>query len=150
MRMKNFYKAIFLMVAFSGSAMATDFSGTYDCHLNDHSDGQFDAKLTLKRVKEASFSKTGYASYDIQFDVNDMPYPYVGLATARGNDLAVYFEATGDKKDPNDRGVGIASVIVDQDEKGKDVVEIHKFYYEQSYKGKANYGFEKCIKLPVS
>lgn len=144
--MKRIFIVGLLFMSLFSSALAADFSGTYKCHLNDHSDGPFDAILTLKLVKEADFPKIGYASYDIQFNVENMSYPYKGLAAARGNDLALYFEATGDKKDPNDRGVGIASVIVDQDDNGKKIVTIHKFYYEQAYKDKANYGFEKCIK----
>jgi hypothetical protein len=146
--MKKFVLASLLSTGIVSSALAADFSGTYACHLNDHSDGPFDATLTLTLVKEASFPKTGYASYDIKFDVKDMPYPYVGVAAARGNDLGLYFEATGENKDPNDRGVGIASVIVKQTDEGKEVTTINKFYYEQAYKGKANYGFEECTKLP--
>lgn len=144
--MKKILLSSLFLTCFFGNAYATDFSGSYQCHLYDHIDGPFDATLTLKLVSDASLPKAGYASYDIQFNVKNIPYPYVGFAAARGNDLALYFEATGDKKDPNDRGVGLASVIVDQDSKGKDIVTIHKFYYEQAYKGKHNYGFEVCKK----
>lgn len=128
-------------------ASAADFSGTYDCHLTDHSDGSFDATLTLTLISAASFNDKGYASYNIDFKVPGIDYPYTGIAAARGNDLALYFESTGEKRDPDDRGVGIASVIVDQDKLGKDIVSIHKFYYEKNYKGKPNYGFENCIKV---
>lgn len=128
------------------SAFAADFSGTYDCQVYDHTDGPFTAKLVLELTKEASKLKEGYASYNITFDVTGMPYGYTGIAAARGNDLALYFESVGEEKNPDDRGVGIASVIVDQDKSGKDVVSIHKFYYEKSYKGKPNFGFEKCVK----
>ncbi len=145
--MKKFLLVTLLTAGMVSSAFAADFSGTYQCHLNDHSDGPFDATLILKLVKAASFPKIGYASYDIQFNVKDMPYPYVGLAAARGNDLALYFEATGADKNPDDRGVGIASIIVDQSDSGREIVTLHKFYYEQSYKGKSNYGFESCVKV---
>lgn len=131
------------------SAFAADFTGTYDCQVYDHTDGAFTAKLILELKKEASKIKEGYASYNITFDVTGMPYAYTGIAAARGNDLALYFESVGENKNPDDRGVGIASVIVDQDKSGRDVVSIHKFYYEKSYKGKSNFGFEKCIKKDV-
>ncbi|MCD8500327.1 MAG: hypothetical protein LRY43_04875, partial [Gammaproteobacteria bacterium] len=114
---------LFIMML-STSVFSADFSGTYHCHLNDHSDGPFDATLSLKLVKQASFPNLGYSSYDIQFSVQDIPYPYVGMAAARGNDLALYFEATGEKKDPDDRGIGIASVVVDQDDHGKQIMSI--------------------------
>lgn len=142
----QFFLAIFLTAGICNYAAATDFSGTYQCHLTDHSDGPFDATLTLKEDPTATFADTGYASYTLDFNVTGIPYPYTGIATARGNDLAVYFESTGDKKNPDDRGVGIASVIVDQDKSGKKVVSLHKFYYEKSYKGQSNYGFEECVK----
>lgn len=144
--MKNILATTLLSVTMISSAMAADFSGTYQCHLFDHSDGPFDATLVLKRNKSASFDDEGYGSYDIKFNVKGIPYAYTGIAAARGNDLALYFESTGNNKNPDDRGVGIASVIVDQDKSGKDVVSIHKFYYEKSYKGKSNYGFEDCVK----
>ncbi len=144
--MKKLLAVTLLTATMAGSAIAADLSGTYQCHLTDHSDGPFDAKLVLKLNKSASFQKEGYGSYDIKFDVKGIPYAYTGIAAARGNDLALYFESTGDNKNPDDRGVGIASVILDQDKSGKDVVSIHKFYYEKSYKGKSNYGFENCIK----
>lgn len=145
--MKKLLAVTLLSAALAGSAFAADFSGTYQCHLTDHSDGPFDAVLILKLNESASFSKTGYASYDIKFDVKGIPYAYEGIAAARGSDLALYFESAGDNKNPDDRGVGIASVILDQDKSGKDVLSIHKFYYEKSYKGKSNYGFEDCTKV---
>ena len=129
------------------SAMAIDFSGMYGCHLTDHSDGPFKATLILQKDESASFANVGYGSYSLNFRVEGIPYAYTGIAAARGNDLAIYFESTGDHKNPDDRGVGIASVIVDQDKKGNNTVTLHKFYYEKSYKGKSNYGFETCIKI---
>ena len=129
------------------TTFATDFSGNYKCELQDKSDGYFTAKLILKLNPEASKLQNGYGSYDIKFDVKGIPYSYSGIAAARGNDLALYFESVGDKKNPDDRGVGIASVILDQDKKGKEIVSIHKFYYEKSYKGTSNFGFENCIKV---
>ncbi|MDP3560897.1 MAG: hypothetical protein Q8R83_01805 [Legionellaceae bacterium] len=128
-------------------AMATDFSGTYDCHLTDHTDGPFTATLILKKDESVSFADVGYGSYLVDFHVKGIPYAYAGMAAARGNDLALYFESTGSNKNPDDRGVGIASIIVDQDKEGKNIVSFHKFYYEKSYKGKSNYGFEQCIKV---
>jgi hypothetical protein len=127
-------------------AVATDFSGTYQCSLTDHSDGYFKATLVLKQDSSASFPQTGYGSYLINFKVEGIPYSYTGIAAARGNDLAIYFESTGENKNPDDRGVGIASIIVDQNKKGKDTISFHKFYYEKSYKGKSNYGFEQCTR----
>ena len=145
--MKKLILSIFLTTGIACSSFAADFSGQYRCHLIDHVDGSFDAALTLKLNSDATFEKTGYASYDIRFHVTGIPYSYTGIAAARGNDLAVYFESTGDKKDPDDRGVGIASIVSEQDKAGKDIVTIHKFYYEKSYKGKSNYGFEECTKV---
>ena len=145
--MKKFILAAFLVLGVTGYALAADFSGTYKCHLTDHSDGPFnDATLTFKLNPKASFLNSGYASYDIKYHVGGVPYDYTGIAVARGNDLAIYFESTGEKKNPYDRGVGIATVVLDQDKAGKNVVSLHKFYYENSYKGKSNYGFEECSK----
>lgn len=135
-----------LLSIVSSYSLAADFSGTYKCELQDKSDGHFAAKLVLKLNSSASKMNEGYASYDIDFNVTGIPYPYTGIAAARGNDLAIYFEATGAKKNPDDRGVGIASVIMDQDKTGKSIVSIHKFYYEKSYKGASDIGFENCIK----
>src|SRR3990167_11553261 len=104
------------------SAMAIDFSGMYGCHLTDHSDGPFKATLILQKDESASFANVGYGSYSLNFRVEGIPYAYTGIAAARGNDFAIYFESTGDHKNPDDRGVGIASVIVDQDKKGNNTV----------------------------
>ncbi len=135
-----------LLFILSYSAVATDFSGTYQCNLTDNSDGPFQAILVLKQDPNVSFPKTGYGSYIINFKVKGIPYEYTGIAAARGNDLAIYFESTGEDKNPDDRGVGIASILVDKDKAGNDIISVHKFYYEKSYKGKSNYGFEHCIK----
>ena len=131
----------------SASCFAADFSGTYDCKLFDKSDGYFGkATLVLKLNAEASKLNEGYGSYDIDYSVQGIPYSYGGIAAARGNDIALYFESIGAKRDPDDRGVGIASIIVDQDKKGNDHVSLHKFYYEKSYKGASDIGFENCNK----
>lgn len=144
--MKKIY--CFLMASFFGisSVVAADFSGTYACQLRDHADGNFTGQLVLNLNKDASKLKNGYASYDITLDLQGLPYAYTGIAAARGNDLALYFESVGENKNPDDRGVGIASIIMDQDKFGRDIISLHKFYYEKSYKGKSNFGFEKCIK----
>ncbi len=144
--MKKLFSLFFVSFLSLSSAFAANFSGTYDCQLRDHTDGNFTGTLTLTLNKEASKLKEGYASYDITLDVQGLPYSFGGIAAARGNDLALYFESVGANKNPDDRGVGIASIILDQDKFGRDVVSIHKFYYEKSYKGKSNFGFEKCIK----
>ncbi len=128
------------------NTFAADFSGNYKCELHDKTDGYFKAQLTLKLNREASKPENGYGSYDIIFNVAGIPYSYSGIAAARGNDLAIYFESVGSKKNPDDRGVGIASVVIDKNKDGKDIVSIHKFYYEKSYKGKSNFGFENCVK----
>lgn len=128
-------------------AVAADFTGTYKCNLIDNSDGKFTATLVLKKDISASFDDLGYASYLVNFNVNGIPYAYTGMAAQRGNELALYFESTGRNKNPDDRGVGIASIIVDKDKNGKKIVSFHKFYYEKTYKGKSNYGFEKCVKI---
>ena len=133
--------------ALVNSTYAADLSGEYKCELVDHSDGYFTAKLVLKLNPASSKMDKGYASYDIDFYVANIPYPYTGIAAARGNDLALYFESTGDKKNPDDRGVGIVSAVMDQDKSGKEIVSLHKFYYEKSYKGNGNFGFENCIKV---
>jgi len=144
--MKKFLIFILFFTVCNG-VMAADFSGTYDCNLTDHSDGPFTAVLILKKDHDASFSDIGYASYLVNFHVKGIPYAYTGMAAARGNDLALYFESTGSNRNIDDRGVGIASIIVDQNKEGKNIVSLHKFYYEKSYKGKSNYGFEHCIKV---
>ncbi|HLX54466.1 MAG TPA: hypothetical protein VKR58_11020 [Aquella sp.] len=136
-----------LLVSSSVMALAIDFSGIYKCELFDKTDGGFDATLELKLNSASSLVDKGYGSYDIKFNVKGMPYSYTGIAAAHGNNLAIYFESTGDKKNPDDRGVGIATAILDKDKSGKDTVSLHKFYYERSYKGKGNYGFENCKKV---
>lgn len=137
----------FLIFCVYTSVNAADFSGTYQCNLTDHSDGPFSATLVLKKDPSVHFDDQGYGSYTLNFEVKGIPYSYTGIAAARGNDLALYFESTGANKNPDDRGVGIASIIVDQDKKGENIVSFHKFYYEKSYKGKSNYGFEQCLKV---
>lgn len=140
------WKITILMSILGVSAYATDLSGKYKCDLYDKADGAFKSSLGLKLNKSASKLDQGYASYDVEFNVVGIPYPYVGIAASHGNDIAIYFESAGSKKNPDDRGVGIASVVVDQDAKGKDIVSLHKFYYEKSYKGSSDVGFENCIK----
>lgn len=135
-----------LFSSLATAAFAANFSGVYECQIHDHADGNFIGKLTLNINKDASKLKEGYASYNITLDVPALPYAYKGIAAARGNDLAIYFESVGENKNPDDRGVGIASVILDQDKFGHDKVSIHKFYYETAYKGKSNFGFERCVK----
>lgn len=131
---------------FTTFSVAADLSGTYLCDLQDKSDGYFKSKIVLKLNSGASKLNQGYAAYDVDFTVTGIPYPYTGIAAARGNDVAIYFEATGPKKNPDDRGVGIASVVMDQDKSGKTIISLHKFYYEKSYKGQSDYGFENCVK----
>lgn len=136
-----------LLAGMSLSTFATDFSGTYKCELFDKSDGGFSTTLKLKLNPKSSVSGSEYASYDIDFNVQGIPYPYTGIAAANGNNLAIYFESTGSKKNPDDRGVGIATIILDKDKSGKDSISLHKFYYERSYKSNSNYGFENCKKV---
>lgn len=87
-----------ILVSSSVSVLAIDFSGTYKCELFDKTDGGFDATLKLKLNPASSLVDKGYASYDIDFSVNGMPYSYTGIAAAHGNNLAIYFESTGDKR----------------------------------------------------
>lgn len=141
------YSLVFMSILICNSAMALDFSGNYKCKLRDNSDGAFTSTLTLKKDASASFDKEGYGSYIVNFTINGMPYAYTGVAAARGNELAIYFESVGNNKNPDDRGVGIASVITYVKKDGSKSTIFHKFYYEKSYKGKSNYGFEKCIKV---
>lgn len=129
------------------TAFAVDFSGTYKCELFDKADGGFATVLKLKLNPKSSIPASGYASYDIDFNVTGIPYPYAGIAAANGNNLAIYFESTGSKRNPDDRGVGIATILLDKDKSGKDIISLHKFYYERSYKGNSNYGFEDCKKV---
>lgn len=135
-----------LLAVANYTVFAVDFSGTYKCELFDKSDGSFAAVLKLKLNSKASLMKDGYASYDIDFNVTGISYPYTGIAAANGNNLALYFESTGSKKNPDDRGVGIATIVLDKDKSGHDIISMHKFYYERSYKGNSNYGFENCRK----
>ncbi|MCC2624319.1 MAG: hypothetical protein K0R14_192 [Burkholderiales bacterium] len=139
-----------LLISSGMNVFAADFSGTYKCELFDKTDGGFDTTLKLKLNKDTSpkaLMDAGYASYDIDFKVKGISYPYTGIAAAHGNNLAIYFESTGEKKNPDDRGVGIATITLDKDKSGKDTISLHKFYYEMSYKGKGNYGFENCKKV---
>ncbi len=133
---------------FSLSACAANFSGHYQCFLLDGSDGKFQSTLQLTLNQSASPEiKNGYASYDVIFKVKGMPYSYTGIAAARGNDLAIYFESIGKHRNPDDRGVGIASILVDKEPSGETKVSLHKFYYEKSYKGQSDTGFENCTRI---
>jgi len=135
-----------LLLPLSINVLAADYSGTYKCELYDKTDGGFTGVLKLKLNPKSSMLDSGYASYDVDFTVAGIPYPYTGIAAANGNNLALYFEATGNKKNLDDRGVGIVTILVDKDKSGKDTISLHKFYYERSYKGNSNYGFENCKK----
>ena len=141
------YSLLFMSILICNSAMALDFSGNYKCKLIDNADGAFTAALTLKKDANASLDKEGYGSYLVNFTVKGIPYNYTGIAASRGNEIAIYFESIGSNRNPNDKGVGIASVLTSFEKDGKKSISFNKFYYEKSYKGKSNYGFEKCIKV---
>jgi len=135
-----------ILVAMNWSAGAVDFSGTYSCKMVDNADGSSKSLFTLKLNPLVSKLDQGYASYDTSYSTEGLPYSYTGIAASHGNELAVYFESVGDKKDPSDRGVGIGTVIMDQDGSGKIEISMHNYYYQKMYKGHANYGTANCIK----
>lgn len=129
----------FLSIGLIGNAFADDLSGTYKCHINDKMDGTFEETLLIKNNPRASLPIQGNMSYDLEFTEVGTSNKYTGFAAASGDNVAIYFESPD--KNTNDRGVGIASVSTKQKK-----ITIKKFYYEPAYKGKANYGFEDCIK----
>lgn len=140
------WTAFTLCFFITASAWAIDYSGTYDCTMYDQADGYFTGQLTLKINQIASLSQQGYGSYDAHMSFENIPYEYDGYAAAHGSQLAIYFESVGSKRDPDDKGVGIASVVLEKDANNKDIISIHKFYYTQQYHNKSNIGFQKCVK----
>ncbi len=140
-------KTIIALCFFSAPAIwAVDYSGNYDCTMYDQTDGYFTGQLTLKINPLASLVQQGYGSYDVHMSFENIPYEYDGYAAAHGSQLAIYFESVGAKRDPDDKGVGIASVVLEKDANNKDIISIHKFYYTQQYHNKSTIGFQKCVK----
>lgn len=127
-----------LCMGLISNVFAQDLSGRYQCHINDQIDGEFEESLVIKNNPKASLPSQDYMSYDLEFTEPGTSNKYIGFAAASGNNLSIYFESP--EKNSDDKGVGISSVEV----KDKKII-IKKFYYEPSYQGKANYGFEECV-----
>ncbi len=125
-------------------AFATDFSGVYQCDGFDYQDGKYTAKITLKINNTFSKKINAHKVYDFSMEASGYDYTWTGYAVANGANIAIYFESTGPKKEPSDKGVGIATVVVDLDSSGNELVTLHKFFYEQAFKGKPDYGSENC------
>jgi hypothetical protein len=137
---------VFCLAIFFSTSYALDFSGDYQCDTNyDAQDGKYTALITLKLNKGYVQEGSSYATYDFSMKAIGYDYFWTGIAAANGNNLAVYFESVGPKREPSDKGVGIATIVTDKDATGKDVVSLHKFFYEAAYKGKPDYGFENCV-----
>ena len=140
---KKFTLTSFLL-AFSISAFATDLSGVYKCTAFDSNDGEYAGTLTMKSNKAYNKANSPYGTYDFTLTAKGFPYSFAGIAAANGTNFSMYFESVGEKRDPSDRGVGIATVVRDVDHEGKDVISFHAFYFEKAYKGRSSFGFENC------
>lgn len=143
-RMKSI--PVFFLLFICQHACSADYSGTYDCTLYDQTEGYFTGEMVLELNKSASIAQQGFNSYDFHLSYKGVPYQYEGYAAANGNQLALYFESVGSQRDPDDKAVGIANVVVEKDVNNKDIVRIHKFYYMQDYHDNSNTGFESCVR----
>ena len=113
-----------------------DFSGVYDCHGMDASEGHFMGKVTIEAVPK--HSRDNAASYTYLLEVPNFG-AYKGFMAAQGRDAAIYFAL--DDKANEDYGVGIAKFIKEEGSP----LQFHKFYFEPGYKG-GNTGTEDCVR----
>jgi hypothetical protein len=142
MKISNSVIWIALGFSFVSTVMAheghvkNDFSGIYDCHGMDTSEGHFMGKVTI--TLQPKHSKDNEVSYTYLLEVPGFG-SYKGFAAAQGMDAAIYFAL--DDKTNEDYGVGIAKFY--KEEGGP--LQFHKYYFEPGYKG-GNTGTEDCIR----
>ena len=111
-----------------------DFSGVYQCDGQDHLEGSYKGKVTIKLVADKSSGE--YGAYQFKLEVPGFG-EYPGHAAAQGKKMAIYFANTD--LATKDFGTGIANFS--KNKAGKWVFK--KFYYEPEYKG-GNFGTETC------
>jgi hypothetical protein len=128
---------------------AINLSGKYLCNGYDTKDGPYsDDYVTLTQVKNHSYPEKDVYSYNFMLSDSKGALQYSGFATSHGRDLAIYFENMGSKKNPNDRGVGIAKVndSIVRNSKGQfeQSITFSKFFFEPNY---TSDGSEFCKKV---
>ena len=132
------------MLSVAHLALATDFSGSYQCYGHDKHDGEYKgAIVTLAQDKTNSDLKHQNGAYHFSLTEPD-GITYTGEAAVSGTHMAIYFENTSPSA-KDDRGVGIAKITQKKDANGKITTTFHKFYYEPAYQG-GNNGYETCVK----
>lgn len=146
-----------LMVGFTlscqAAARAVDplhIAGIYECKGYDSQDGAFAGDLTFTLDEAGSNFSANFGAYRFAFKTADASASYSGFAAAQGQSLAMYF-ANDSQQAVNDRGVGMAFMSNDQDEKGNYRATLHKSYYLPEYSVKdgraiAGRGTEVCVK----
>jgi len=111
-----------------------NFSGVYQCDGQDHLEGSYKGKVTIKLVADKSSGE--YGAYQFKLEVPGFG-EYPGHAAAQGKKMAIYFANTD--LATKDFGTGIANFY--KNKAGK--WSFKKFYYEPEYKG-GNFGTEIC------
>lgn len=111
-----------------------DLSGVYQCDGQDHLEGLYKGKVTIKLVADKSSGE--YGAYEFKLEVPGFG-EYPGHAAAQGKKMAIYFANTD--LATKDFGTGIANFS--KNKAGKWAFK--KFYYEPEYKG-GNFGTETC------
>ena len=81
-----------------------DFSGVYQCDGQDHLEGSYKGKVTIKLVADKSSGE--YGAYQFKLEVPGFG-EYPGHAAAQGKKLAIYFANTD--LATKDFGTGIAN-----------------------------------------
>ena len=112
-----------------------DFSGTYVCHGNDKTEGEYKAIARLELMPIHSQGDNG--AYQFTLDVAGFGQ-YPGHAASEGKLMAIHFANTD--RSTKDYGTGIAKFK--KNRQGKWMFS--KYYYEPEYKG-GNFGFEYCV-----
>lgn len=142
--MKNSLKILSLSTVLAMKIVAAqDFSGNWICQEMDSHDGYLAKEtITLTTNSAHSDAKNGNMSYDLKINVPGLD-GYTGVAVSNGNRVALYFEGV---KNPNDKGVGLATVSQQVTGNNKYVQHLDKFFYEPVYAKTGSHGYGSCIK----
>lgn len=136
-----------------------NIAGTYKCTGYDSYSGRYTGTVVLKPDFKASDFKNNFGAYSFSLSAkipgDSNVYDYTGEAAAHGDSLAIYYKNIDPKAAIDDQGVGIASIVRDQDAKGNVTVSFHKFYFEPQYlrdkKGPTGKtggtGTENCVRV---
>ena len=98
---------VWLSASAQSAFTGTNFSGIYDCTGQDNSEGAYTGKVTIHLVKEKSAGE--YGAYQFKLEVPGFG-AYPGHATARKNNMAIYFANTD--ASTKDFGTCIANVLI--------------------------------------